>query len=136
MAGIKVNIKTGLITPLKDVAIQRTEARYCLWCDRPFDVTSATGTKYCSMSCFNHTKLTVTAGRKYTKKKPVDIVPSLVTKDRVKMPRFVKNEHQWAIRTYGKYIGTPRTPRKGSEEWALYKYGEWLYTNYKYFKKE
>ncbi len=149
MGGIKIDIQSGQITHLPENRKVTREVRSCLSCDNEFEAKRWQATRYCSISCSKkgqnnrlgqkHTletkqKMSLNSKDKIQVeiqelKKTKRLVPYARLKLRSKKPHFVKDPHQWANAIYGKYKGVNRVPSKRSDDYGLYKYGEWLFNN-------
>lgn len=145
MSGMRVNILTGAITRTSDHVNRRYEVRICEYCHHNFEIRKDTKTRFCSISCSKkgqknrlgakHSEATKRKMRKSIQERQaqqIEIMPHAKIKNRTRTPHFVSDSHQWANAVYGKYRASGKVPHHKSEEYGLYKYGEWLFNNEKY----
>lgn len=147
--GIRGNIATGKITYLQPKREISREIRECAYCFHEFEAKRWQKTRFCSISCSKKGQNN-RLGEKHTeesKKKmaetrknmeiklETEIVPVGRVRNRVKKPHFVKDPYQWANSTYSRYRKHEKMPSKTSDDYALYKYGEWLLMNQMYSLK-
>lgn len=55
-----------------------------------------------------------------------------ILKRRKLKPTFVRDPLQWARKIFGENYAYGKVPPLNTEEYGLYKYGEWLFYNEKY----
>lgn len=135
MNAIRVNIQTGEVTTIIEKP-SRYVVRVCERCHHTFEVRKDTKTKHCSMSCAKKGQRN-RLGSKHSEitKQKLREVKTKNAKKKAKLPHFVGNNTKWAVTTYAKYKGMGKIPHNRSDEYGLYKYGEWIFNNERHDQK-
>jgi hypothetical protein len=112
-----INIKTG---SKRQKYYRSYEYRVCIRCSKDYYTRKDLKQKYCSLKCVRNPLI------KVKKEKPMK------KQNIIEEPKFVENNLKWAIETYNYCKLKGIVPRGNSDEYGLYKYGEYLVKGERY----